>query len=136
MDIKANDQVIIDYGDSAQPSWRCLASYRFIPECYREDDVAKVYVHGRCFEVGPSTIPVDLVATASTVNGCVLEEEPMLTPHIALSIAHHLSEGAFQLLQDPEEFLEEDDLDDEKMDEDEHQTAEAIILTRLADSLC
>lgn len=134
VDLEANDQVLIDYGDSAWPSWRCLASYGFVPECHGEDDVAEVYVRGRCFEVGPTTIPVDLVATASTVD-VYDQEEPVLMPHIALIIANRLSEVAFQLLLDPEELLIEDHLDDDKTDEDENQTVEEIISAKLAASL-
>jgi hypothetical protein len=133
VDVEANDQVLIDYGDSARPSWRCLASYGFVPECHAEEDedenVAEVYFHGRRFEVGPSTIPVDLVATASTSNLYDDKEEPVLTPDVALLIAGRVSEVAFQLL------LTEDHFEDDEDDEEENRTAEELISARLAASL-
>ncbi len=30
-DIATGEEVLIDYGDSARPQWRCLASYGFVP---------------------------------------------------------------------------------------------------------
>lgn len=31
-DVAAGEEVLIDYGDSARPAWRCLTSYGFVPE--------------------------------------------------------------------------------------------------------
>jgi hypothetical protein len=133
VDVEANDQVLIDYGDSARAPWRCLASYGFIPECLDEGDedgnIAEVYFHGRRFEVGPSTIPVDLVATASSFNVYDDKDEPVLTPDVALLIADRVSEVAFQVL------LTEDHLEDDEDDEEENHTAEELISARLAASL-
>ncbi|MDV2687365.1 hypothetical protein RYX56_23750, partial [Alkalihalophilus lindianensis] len=72
-DIKADQEVLIDYGDSARPAWRCLSSYGFVPN-YRvssdeyfegEDEcVAEVYFNGKRYEVSTDTIPTDLVEAA------------------------------------------------------------------------
>ena len=90
--IKANEEILIDYGDSARPAWRCLASYGFVPN-YRvdndatdddaddddsdndndngqltfglaEESVAELFYNGVRYEVTRDTIPTELVEAA------------------------------------------------------------------------
>lgn len=78
--IASNEQVTIDYGESARPAWKCLASYGFVPEYKHSnndeddddannDNVAEIYMDGARYEVGPSTVPFDLVEAVSASLG-------------------------------------------------------------------
>lgn len=118
------DEVLIDYGDSTRPAWRCLASYGFVPE-YRKDEeednesVAEVYMDGVRYEVTSHTVPYEMVEAASASylgeiqgpSALLLdddnvendyENETILTPELALRIAKRVSDAAFQLLIDPQ----------------------------------
>ena len=154
-DLHADDQVLVDYGDSARPHWRCLVSYGFVPEYNEKDDdsnIAEVYVHGRRFEVGSSFIPLDLVEEVEAhvesdgfYKRAEVEEAPetVLTPDIALRIANRVSQVAFQLLLDPDqdEMLPFDDgdgaeeMDEEDNEQEESQTPEDVVSARLAAQL-
>lgn len=148
-DLQQGQQVLIDYGDSARPQWKCLASYGFMPDythSEEEQNVAEVYVHGRRFEVGPSTIPVDLVEAVESQDfyeRLEVQEAPetVLTPDIAMRIANRVSEVAFQLLLnsnfEEEELaqLYEDALDQDDKLEENQQSPQDIISARLAASL-
>ena len=153
-DLSAKEQVFIDYGDSARPHWRCLASYGFVPEYSEQDEdtnVAEVYVHGKRFEVGPSTIPVDLVETVEALSISEGHYEPhhsvddkseaILSPSIATRISKRLRQVAFQLVLGPineEEELAtmyEDAVDENDEQEEKYQVPEDLVSARLAASL-
>ena len=90
--ISSDEEILVDYGVSAHPAWRCLASYGFVPEygnLLMEDDdeeeedtevedVAEVYMNGRRFEVGRYTIPTELVETA--YESLVIEQNEFSNP--------------------------------------------------------
>lgn len=128
-DIDANEEVLIDYGDSARPAWRCLASYGFVPnyrltspddeldEGEEDESVAEIFMDGTRYEVGSHTVPYEMVEAASIA---LLEENQgpevlddsigdgnenpsvnLLTPEVALRIAKRVSDASFQLLLDP-----------------------------------
>mmetsp|Transcript_16095 Transcript_16095/g.19656 ORF Transcript_16095/g.19656 Transcript_16095/m.19656 type:complete len:538 (+) Transcript_16095:94-1707(+) len=127
-DIEKDEEVIIDYGASARPAWRCLSSYGFVPN-YRitspddeldedEDDesVAEVFMEGGRYEVGSHSVPSEMVEAAYAAlleqkQGLRAFEEmdaevdnsngTALTPDVALRIAKRVSDVAFQLLIDP-----------------------------------
>lgn len=130
-DIPKNHEVLIDYGDSARPAWRCLSSYGFVPS-YRvsmdgdeyfegeDESVAEVYYNGGRYEVSADTIPTELVEAAqvsyleeeegikaayeSMDEGELEEEANLLTPEVAFRISKRLSDAAFDLMIDhPEE---------------------------------
>jgi hypothetical protein len=147
-DLRQGDEVLIDYGPSTQPAWRCLLSYGFVPYYRRipapgesssssssssspdddedEENVAEVYMDGIRFEVGPSSIPVDMVAAAmaslkdertggaigETIGGPLLdgddESKIALTPEVALRISRRISDVAYQLLLEPEQDMYDD----------------------------
>ncbi len=117
-DIQANEEILIDYGDSARPAWRCLSSYGFVPN-YRvsgdeyfegeEECVAEVYFNGKRYEVSTDTIPTELVEAAQVsyleeeegVRAFTTreeEEETLLTPEVALRLSKRLSDAAFDLM--------------------------------------
>ena len=110
-DILMGQEVTIDYGHSAKPAWRCLVSYGFVTTQQTNDNVAEVYLDGFRYEVGPSTIPYELVQAEEHamlqnghMTGKTVTEETSLTPHIALSLSKRISDVAFQLIlenQDP-----------------------------------
>ena len=130
--IQANEEVLIDYGDSARPAWRCLHSYGFVPQYNQipgpneeatadsededededEDNEAEVYMDGVRYVVGPSQVPFDMVATAFSSDHPVAEDEEdvevSLTPEIALKLADRISDVAYYLLLEPEEDLHDD----------------------------
>jgi len=135
--INANDEVLIDYGDSARPAWRCLASYGFVPN-YRvalsddgqfdgvDESVAEVFFDGGRYEVSTHTIPTELVEAAyaayleeeegyrafKAMGEPNAEEENILPPEVALRIAKRISDAAFDLLIDhPEEVESKSDKD-------------------------
>lgn len=73
-DISEGEEVLIDYGDSARPAWRCLTSYGFVPEYdvnaqvvdeERVENVAELWMNGLRFEVDAQSVPFDLVEVAA-----------------------------------------------------------------------
>jgi len=82
-DIAEGEEVLIDYGNSARPAWRCLTSYGFVPEydvelgvngeereeeeeAQNAENVAELWMNGLRFEVDPHSVPYDLVEVAAT----------------------------------------------------------------------
>jgi hypothetical protein len=121
--MEVDEEVLINYGESARAPWKCLFSYGFVPandETANEESnnvVAEVYMDGVRYEVTPSTIPVDMVAAAiaswETDHGIggdkvVDESELVLTPAVALRIAKRISDVAYQLLLEPEKDMHDD----------------------------
>jgi hypothetical protein len=128
-DIAGGQQVLIDYGDSARPAWRCLTSYGFVPKyrILKSDDngcdgvdecVAEVFYNGCRYEVSPHTIPTELVeaahvafledeegARAFEVGNFNAEEfNAVLLPEVALRLAKRISDAAFDLvIEHPED---------------------------------
>jgi hypothetical protein len=111
--IRSNDEILIDYGASTRPAWRCLVSYGFVPEYnshipHSGDDsnivdlindrenanVAEVYLNGRRFEVGKSTIPADLVEAA---------HESLIVDHL-----EDVFDSDFELLTSHEDEITDD----------------------------
>jgi hypothetical protein len=143
-DVGKGQQVLIDYGDSARPPWRCLANYGFVPN-YRilgSDDeacdgvdecVAEVFYNGCRYEVSSHTIPTELVEAA---NVAFLEEEEgarafemtmdpettsdIFPSEVALRLAKRISDAAFDLVIDHPE----DNYDSKNMSEAESIEAE------------
>jgi hypothetical protein len=105
VDLKADEQVCIDYGDSARPAYMCLSSYGFLPRFNdegSEDHIAEVYLDGVRHEVGPTTIPKDMVASAiMTSDERNHLEEIILTPNIATSLSKRILQVAYNLLLHP-----------------------------------
>jgi SET domain len=157
-DLSAEDEVLIDYGDSAKPAWKCLISYGFVPqgrgvdsddyddedEENNEEDFAEVYLSGRRYEVGPSTIPLDMVAafttnldTAAAASTDEEDAEPILTPEIALKLAKRISVVSYYLLvDDMERSWNTDKLSSSDSDDlDTVENAEEILALRAARSL-
>lgn len=117
-DLPTHEEVLIHYGDCTKPASKCLSSYGFVPsfeprdsgdgdEIDDDDDeidlgdgpqhVAEVYIDGIRYEVGPETIPEDIVVAMSAEQLETVE----LTPEIAIRLASRLSDVAYQLLLDP-----------------------------------
>lgn len=142
-DIKANSEVFISYGASTRPSWRCLASYGFVPTYdssqpeYEQEEgeemahSAEVFLEGRRYEVGPGSISQELVDAMQECIDPTLPRPAMLTPQVALRLAQRISEAAFQMLlddsgtgsldtmsqvEDEEEECETEDDEDEEVD--------------------
>jgi len=150
-DLHTDTEVLIDYGSSARPTWKCLSSYGFVPAfCAEEHDengeqhVAEVYIDGQRYEVGPTTIPEDMVAAiVSQEEGFEEGDNAEFTPEIAIRLGRRISDVAFNMLLDPWEnskisdggktlVEEENDVDDEEWDT---QTAEEILSSKLAAAL-
>jgi hypothetical protein len=120
-ELEPDEQVFIDYGVSARPAYRCLASYGFVPTTGRDneddndygdddEDVAEVYIDGSRYEVTRSTVPEDIVlAVASDPSAAIATGNPTstaeaaaaLTPDVAIRLASRLSDVAYQLLLNP-----------------------------------
>ena len=150
-DIQEETEVLIDYGASTRPPWKCLLSYGFVPQqsiedIYDDGDdnqiVAEVFLDGNRFEVSPSTIPVELVEAATSswlseksANGVTdpsqeAEAELELTPEIALKLARRISAASSYLLLDNRDVFGVHDFD-----EDVEDAAEDLISLQLASSL-
>jgi len=109
--IEEGEEVLIDYGDSAKPEWKCLSSYGFVPnhsclldEEFEEDySSAEIFMHGKRYEINSSVIPTDLVLDVADVlrveEGIEIDEENPLTAAVALHIAARISDVACQLLE-------------------------------------
>ncbi len=173
-DIGNNEELLIDYGISARPAWKCLVSYGFVPSYRRpqadtmdslvseddeeeeaEDDenLAEVYLDGVRYEVGPSTIPYEMVeATEAVIRAesfpntplTVLKDsdqkessdEARLSPEIAIRISKRISDVAYKLLLQTElPSDEENDNDDGDDDDDDSSTPEQLLSAKLAASL-
>jgi len=130
-DISEGEEVLIDYGDSARPGWRCLSSYGFVPEYdinselvdeEHVENVAELWMNGLRFEVDPHSVPFDLVEVAaaqslldSPPKDKELEEDEesgIFTPVVALAIAQRATEAAFNLITEPEMVDSEEEWDD------------------------
>lgn len=156
-DMVPGDQVLIDYGPSARPAYRCLASYGFVPVLQEdeddddidaeEEDVAEVYIDGSRYEVTRSTVPEDIVLamTASPSSSVFVgtgfsplavregEDSVRLTPDIAIRLATRLSDVAYQLLLNPLNFPADDDINDDDIEGGE--LPNDVLSARLAASL-
>ena len=133
-DIIEGEEVLIDYGDSTRPAWRCITSYGFVPQYSTmagnvdEDEdhvenVAELWMNGLRFEVNPQSVPYDLVevAAAQTLlehafneNDVVDDEnfgKGLFSPLVATTIAKRATDAAFHLLLEPEVGKDEDDWD-------------------------
>lgn len=123
-DISGDEEILIDYGDSARPAWKCLSSYGFVPEYDPKNDitedgfvenVAELWMNGLRFEVDPHSIPFDLVEVGkeqAMLDGDLAIETDMdddsLSPSAVKAIAKRSSEAALHLLWVPDLSDEED----------------------------
>ena len=135
-DMLEGEEVLIDYGDSARPAWRCLTSYGFVPEYDINTEVvdddehvelqAELWMNGLRFEVDPHSVPFDLVEVAAAqalLDDLPFEDDEheeeedengggMLTPVVARAIAKRAMEAGFNLITEPDMANEEEDWDD------------------------
>lgn len=123
-DIPSDKEVLIDYGDSARPAWKCLNSYGFVPEYDPKNDVtedgcvenvAELWMNGLRFDVDPHSIPFDLVEVGkeqAMLDGDLAIEtdidDEALSPAVVKTIAKRSSEAALHLLLVPD-ISDEDD---------------------------
>lgn len=125
-DLSRDEEVLIDYGDSARPAWKCLNSYGFVP-CYydpKNDDtqdgtvenVAELWMNGLRFEVDPHSIPFDLVEVGkeqAMLDGNLAIEtdidDDALSPAAVKAIAKRSSEAALHMLLVPDILDDEND---------------------------
>ena len=152
-DVGANEEVLISYGDSAKPSWKCLLSYGFVPryntndeddeggEDEHDDDenVAEIFLDGNRYEVGPTTVPFELVAAATPPEIIEKRKEVVLTPDIAIKLAKRISAVSFYLLVDDEKRSRKNGNEDDDADADDDldfiESAEDLTSWQLAASL-
>ena len=151
-DLKQDEEILVDYGESAQPAWKCLVNYGFVPAFKGDtspgdlDDeesghIAEVFIDGIRFEIGPSFLPFEIVekmAAKLHVGTRMIDDDDgefigdyldvALTPEIAEKIAQRISEVAYLLLLEPELDLYDDH-------PSVTPTAFQVISTRLSSSL-
>lgn len=142
--LAAEEEVLIDYGSSARPAWKCLASYGFVPTVegasdendLDENHVAEIYVEGIRYEVSPTTIPESLVAAvamAAAPDAMDMTNDPVcLTPDIAMRLARRISDVAFHMIL--ENSWSNDQVADDKKELSEFP--ETRLSNQLASSLC
>jgi SET domain len=120
-DLRADEEILIDYGASARPAWRCLLSYGFVPQytpipgphedatvdSEDEDNEAEVFMDGTRYIVGPSQVPLDMVAAVFENDRATGDEDDeavvSLTPEVASKLAKRISDVAYYLLLDEED---------------------------------
>jgi hypothetical protein len=130
-DLAKDEEILIDYGSSARPAWKCLMSYGFVPQYNAhvpEDNLAEVYMFGKRYDITTDTIPFEMVEAASAAGADIDEhgeinapiEEVRLTSDVARKIAERLQEVGFFLLLEP-------DLDPYE-DFDESETSQELSL--------
>lgn len=118
-DLSRDEEVKLDYGESARPAWKCLLSYGFVPEYKRTtsdaeggENLAEVYMKGVRYEVADDSVPMDMVADATPRpydESDPQSNENLLTPDIALRIAERIADAAYYLLLEPEQILDNND---------------------------
>eukprot|EP00956_Cyclotella_meneghiniana_P044216 scaffold307815_cov86-Cyclotella_meneghiniana.AAC.1 len=117
-DMAQGEEVLIDYGDSARPAWKCLNSYGFVPIYDPKNDVtqdgtvenvAELWMNGLRFEVDPHSIPFDLVEVGkeqAMLDGDLAIEtdidDDTLSPAAVKAIAKRSSEAALHMLLMPD----------------------------------
>ena len=116
-DMAMNEEVLIDYGNSAWPDWRCLLSYGFVPffqpgmptqaddENYELSSqlTAEVEFYGQRYQVGPDSVPEDLNGAVAVRDAKQEEqdsEEIVLTPQIARTLAEMIQDAAVSRLDE------------------------------------
>lgn len=158
-DIINGEEVLIDYGDSARPSWKCLTSYGFLPKnsvtsedtdanARQDENVAELFMDGTRYEIGRDTIPSEMVEAATA---SFLEEEESLTvdrpfrrldsindevtlsPEVATRIANRATDAAYQLCIDANTETEDKFSLYEDATKEEHFES---VSNKLATSLC
>jgi SET domain len=71
--IPKGTELLIDYGESTRPSWRCLFSYGFVPNYdddeNDDDEPTELVVDGISYRIEPKTLPYELVEAASKCSG-------------------------------------------------------------------
>lgn len=133
--INKGDEILIDYGDSARPQWKCLTSYGFVPSStvnYKEEEVndntdneAELWMHGRQFMVNALSVPYELVEVATAqavlddeinvlddnnkINSNYDDDEVSLAPSILLAIAKRAKETAYNLILESTTEITNDD---------------------------
>jgi hypothetical protein len=128
--LRTGEEILIDYGASARPAWRCLLSYGFVPQytpipgphehapvdSELEDNEAEVFMGGTRYIVGPSQVPFDMVAAAFESHHPTGDEDDednalSLTPEVALKLANRISDVAYYLLLEQERDMHDEDRD-------------------------
>lgn len=105
--ILAGSEVLIDYGGSARPAWRCLQSYGFVPASSSEDDVEPLTIDGIRYDaVGMESIPFELVEHISV--DILGEPEVALTPEVCNYIADCADEAATSVVDAVDEQTSDD----------------------------
>ena len=96
-DIEQDGEVLISYGTSTMPVWRCLFSYGFVPSVDEmwEHNVAELALKeedGGCqrFEVSPTEIPFELIQYHARED----VENVEFTPDIGWAIIDQLTDAA------------------------------------------
>ena len=64
--VQAGVEVLIDYGESARPGWKCLLNYGFVPT---DDDRIDILFDDVKYSFGPNSIPFELVESISLKLG-------------------------------------------------------------------
>jgi len=172
-DINNNDELCIHYGnENTKPTWKCLVSYGFVPnykliedddvEDEEENEVAEVFLDGVRYEVGYSTIPIDMIhamiltielemnhngdgillpndddtatptTTSTNTNNILDEHSPIVVSEACYRIAKRMSDVAFDLL-----LVNDDDYNDELNEDDSsgNNAKERLISLSLAAKL-
>ena len=144
-DIRKDSEILIGYGLSTMPAWRCLASYGFVPtfdpsaEELDELHTAEVFLEGIRYEVGPNTVSQELVdAMAECIDPVGSQKPAPFTKQVAIRLAQRISEAAFQMLLDESSTVSSESaskVDDTLDDVDENWSLSTIIAARQAAAL-
>lgn len=108
--LSAGEEVLIDYGTSASPAWRCLLNYGFVPQGTVADvrDKAEIIVgegdEAEAFRVGPNLVPVELIERLSSSSSAANDDS-------AIEFTPELGEKVFGLASTAVENLDKLDFE-------------------------
>ena len=127
-EITRGEEVLIDYGGSARPQWRCLASYGFVPseeaEAEADDEGNAVIVDNDACEEDRHDDDDDVVAFEDGdvaelwMNGRRFEVDALSVPFELVEVA------AAQALLDDDAPIDEYDFSDDDDDDDGYEEEE------------
>lgn len=95
--VQAGFEVLIDYGESARPAWKCLLNYGFVPS---DDDRIELLFDGVQYSLGANSIPYELVESISFKIG---QSEVDLTPAVRTVLAECATRLANDILCDDQD---------------------------------
>lgn len=85
-----NDELTINYGESAGTAADCLSSYGFVPQ-FSSSSTAEIYWHGKSFDISPTSISFQLVETIAAEHGETIELNEFIVRYILKEVQREIA---------------------------------------------